>query len=100
MVVKAHDAPSVPGLDVGGVPRWVPCSSAFSGMGSYTTERDTTEIVKERRGITADTACRLARYFDTTPEFWLNLQSAYDVKTLPTRAEIERRVAPREMAHA
>jgi addiction module HigA family antidote len=57
-------------------------------------------IVNERRGITADTAYRLARYFDTTPEFWLNLQAMYDLKTLPTSAEIERRVEPREPAHA
>ena len=57
------------------------------------------EIVKERRGVTADTACRLARYFDTTPEFWLNLQAAYDVKTLPTRAEIARKIEPREAMH-
>ncbi|MBI2801877.1 MAG: HigA family addiction module antidote protein [Gammaproteobacteria bacterium] len=53
------------------------------------------EIVKERRGITADTAARLARFFATTPEVWLNLQNAYDLKTLPSRAEIEARVAPR-----
>jgi addiction module HigA family antidote len=58
------------------------------------------EIVKERRGITADTAYRLARYFDTTPDFWLNLQSTYDLKTLPTRSEIERKVEPRERSHA
>jgi addiction module HigA family antidote len=37
------------------------------------------EIVNERRGITPDTALRLARYFGTTPEFWMNLQSAYDL---------------------
>jgi addiction module HigA family antidote len=54
------------------------------------------EITRERRGITADTACRLARYFDTTPEFWLNLQAAYDLKTLPARAEIDRLIAPFE----
>jgi len=53
------------------------------------------EIVKERRGITADTAYRLSRYFDTTPEFWMNLQTTYDLKILPTRKEIERRVEPR-----
>lgn len=58
------------------------------------------EIVKQRRGITADTAYRLARYFDTTPDFWLHLQVSYDLKTLPTRAEIERKVEPRELAHA
>ncbi|MDR0274148.1 MAG: HigA family addiction module antidote protein [Burkholderiaceae bacterium] len=58
------------------------------------------EIIKERRSITADTACRLARYLDTTPEFWLNLQTAYDLKTLPARTEITRRVHPREQEAA
>ena len=38
------------------------------------------EIVNGRRSITADTALRLARYFGTTPEFWMNLQTAHDLK--------------------
>lgn len=38
------------------------------------------EIVRGERGITPDTALRLARFFDTTPEYWLNLQSAYDLR--------------------
>lgn len=38
------------------------------------------DIVHGRRGITADTALRLGRYFNTTPEFWLNLQSRFDLK--------------------
>jgi addiction module HigA family antidote len=38
------------------------------------------EIVNERRGITADTALRLARYFRMTPEFWMNIQSHYDLE--------------------
>jgi antitoxin HigA-1 len=38
------------------------------------------EIVHERRSITPDTALRLARYFNTTARFWLNLQSAYDLE--------------------
>ena len=38
------------------------------------------DIVRERRGITADTAMRLARYFDTTPQFWMALQSEYDLR--------------------
>jgi addiction module HigA family antidote len=38
------------------------------------------EIVRERRGITADTALRLARFFNTSHQFWLNLQSNYDVQ--------------------
>ena len=39
------------------------------------------EIVRGRRGITADTALRLSRVTGTTPEFWLNLQSLYDLET-------------------
>lgn len=46
------------------------------------------EIVNERRGITADTALRLARYFRMTPEFWMNIQSHYDLET--ARDEKER----------
>jgi addiction module HigA family antidote len=38
------------------------------------------EIVKGRRAITADTALRLGRYFGMSPEFWLNLQSHYDLE--------------------
>lgn len=43
------------------------------------------DIVRERRAVTPDTALRLARYFGTTAQFWLNLQSAFDLK----QAEIE-----------
>jgi addiction module HigA family antidote len=38
------------------------------------------DIVRERRAITPDTALRLARYFNTTPQFWMNLQISYDLK--------------------
>ncbi|WQH15780.1 HigA family addiction module antitoxin [Guyparkeria halophila] len=44
------------------------------------------DIVLERRGVTADTALRLAQYFGTTARFWLNLQMEYELR----RAEIER----------
>lgn len=37
------------------------------------------ELVKGKRGITADTALRLSRRFHTSPEFWMNLQSAYEL---------------------
>jgi addiction module HigA family antidote len=37
-------------------------------------------MVRERRGVSPDTALRLARFFDTSAQFWLNLQSAYDLK--------------------
>lgn len=54
------------------------------------------EIVKERRGVSADTAARLARYFGGDATSWLILQANYDLKTLATQKEIERRVHARE----
>jgi addiction module HigA family antidote len=45
-----------------------------------------TEIVRERRGITADTALRLARYFGTTPDFWLKMQLSYDLALASSQA--------------
>jgi addiction module HigA family antidote len=58
------------------------------------------EIVKERRSITADTAERLAHYFGGDAASWLAIQASYDLKTLPTRDEIVRRVHPRESVAA
>ena len=55
------------------------------------------EIANERRAITADTALRLARYFGTSAEFWLNLQRNYDL-TIAKRQmlkQIEKEVRPR-----
>ena len=54
------------------------------------------EIVHERRGITADTALRLARYFKNTPEFWMNLQTWYDLEVAKDEREdkIRRDVTP------
>ena len=39
-----------------------------------------TEILRHKRGITADTALRLARYFGTTADYWMNLQKAYELR--------------------
>ena len=51
------------------------------------------DVVREKRAITVDTAMRLARYFDTTAQFWMNLQSTYDLKiaekTLSHKIELE-----------
>lgn len=49
------------------------------------------------RAVTANTTIRLARYFGTTPEFWLNLQSAYELSlaAVENGAAIEREVRPR-----
>jgi addiction module HigA family antidote len=57
------------------------------------------DIVLERRGITADTAVRLERYFGASAQFWLNLQSAYDLRKVEQSAQTRRAVReiePRE----
>ena len=58
------------------------------------------EIMRGRRGITADTALRLARYFGTSPEFWLSLQSLYDLRMTERliRTRIEREITPLKVA--
>ena len=50
-----------------------------------------TAIVNLQRGITADTALRLSHYLGTTPEFWLNLQTSYDLKK--AEADVGRDIA-------
>lgn len=56
-----------------------------------------TMILKGQRSVTADTALRLARYFDTSAQFWLNLQLSCDLKQAETAAgaAIRRKVKPR-----
>lgn len=58
------------------------------------------DTVRGRRAITADTALRLARYFGTSPEFWLGLQMMFDLRTaqLEVAARIAKQVRPREAA--
>jgi addiction module HigA family antidote len=55
------------------------------------------DIVLGRRGISADTAFRLARYFSTTPDFWINLQARHDLEAADRklRRRIAREVRPR-----
>lgn len=57
-------------------------------------------IVKGERAISADTALRLARYFGTTAQFWLNLQTAHDLSVTEKEAgeDIARDVNPRAVA--
>ena len=54
-------------------------------------------VVNGKRAITVDTAMRLARYFGTSPQYWLNLQNAYDLETAD-QDEIVRDVIPRNAA--
>jgi addiction module HigA family antidote len=48
------------------------------------------EIIRGKRAITVDTALRLAKYFSTTPQFWLNLQSHYDLEMAGETLLLER----------
>ena len=58
------------------------------------------DILRGRRGITADTALRLARYLNTTPQVWLNLQKAYELRVAEMEAgkDIAKQVKPRQVA--
>jgi addiction module HigA family antidote len=58
------------------------------------------QIVRGRRGITPDTSLRLARYFGFTPEYWLNMQTHYDMEITRRQSmkQIEKEVNPREAA--
>ena len=59
-----------------------------------------TMILNGQRGVSADTALRLARYFGTTPQLWLNLQKTWELRHAEIEAgrEIAERVTPRQSA--
>jgi len=60
------------------------------------------EIVNEKRGITAETALRFARYFKNSPTFWMNLQTRYELEVAQDElaAKVERDVQPLETVGA
>jgi addiction module HigA family antidote len=57
------------------------------------------EIVRERRGVTADTALRLARYFNMSPQFWMGLQMDFDLESAADAEEtaIRNEIRPRPL---
>lgn len=58
------------------------------------------EIISGKRSVTADTALRLARYFNTTAQFWLNMQTSYDLAVEMVSSNwqrIEKRIRPAEL---
>ena len=64
------------------------------GISQYRLAKDTSvpprrinEIVHQKRAITADTALRLGMFFDMSPQFWMNLQSRYDLEKAEDRLE-------------
>lgn len=64
----------------------------------HVTPSRVNDIVNEKRGVTADTALRLARYFGGDPQSWLNLQQAYDLK-LATQLAMQQIVDEVEPRH-
>ncbi len=58
------------------------------------------DIVNEKRGVTVDTALRLARYFGTTPRFWMNMQASWELEVAEDQLSkvVTREVAPRTAA--
>jgi addiction module HigA family antidote len=58
------------------------------------------DIIRGRRAITADTALRLARYFGTSPQFWINLQANYDLEAAQDKLgeQVREQVRPRRAA--
>jgi addiction module HigA family antidote len=60
------------------MPLGLPCSALAAALGLATARIKA--IVQEKRGITADMALRLSRYFGNSAEFWLNLQQRYELE--------------------
>lgn len=59
------------------------------------------DIVLEKRGITADTALRLARFFGTSEEFWMNLQTAFEIRAAQSRlSTVLKEIRPRKSGRA
>ena len=76
------------------------------GISAYRLTKETglphsrvSDLLAGRRGVSADTALRLARYFGTTPNFWLNLQTAYDIEEAEREngSDIRERIRPLEL---
>ncbi len=53
------------------------------------------DVIRQKRGVSIDTALRLGRYFNTTPQFWMNLQISYDLKNAKQNmTKIENEIIP------
>jgi antitoxin HigA-1 len=77
--LPTHRPPTSPGETVQYFLRDVELSQAEAARGLGITANRLNEVVKDKRGITADTALRLAAYFGTSAQFWLNVQDAWDL---------------------
>lgn len=56
------------------------------------------DLIREKRALTADMALRLARYFDTTPQTWMNLQSNFELDVANARKKEIQKIKPRSAA--
>ncbi len=66
----------------------------------YVSPPTVNDIVLQRRGITVDMAARLAKFFGTTEQFWLNLQGAYDIgRVKMEKAEKLQQIKPLRATH-
>ena len=76
-------------------------ASALASELAVPTNR-VTAILNGQRGITADTALRLSRYFGTSAQLWLNLQKTFELRQaeIGFGKDIEEQVRPRRIAHA
>ena len=53
------------------------------------------DVIRQKRGVSIDTALRLARYFNSTPQFWMNLKISYDLKIAKQNmTKIENEIIP------
>ncbi len=75
-------------------------ASALAGELAVPTNR-ITAILNGQRGITADTALRLSRYFGTSPQLWLNLQKTFELRLaeIDSGKDIKEQVQPRDIAY-
>ncbi|MEK7753289.1 MAG: HigA family addiction module antitoxin [Acidobacteriota bacterium] len=78
--------------------KWRPSPVIAWGSTAFGSTDSVNDIVRGKRAVTADTALRLARYFGTTPQFWMNLQANYDLELAQDArgAEIAGRIRSRQ----
>src|SRR6202022_706971 len=77
--LPTHRPPTSPGEMVQQFLEDIGLSQADAARGLRITANRLNEVVKNKRGISADTALRLAAFFGTTAQFWLNVQAAWDL---------------------
>lgn len=79
-MIPTHRAPTHPGVILlEEFLKPLDLSQAAAAEKLHISTNRLNEIIRGKRGVTADTALRLSKLFKTSPEFWMNLQTAYDL---------------------